>query len=263
MEKFVANYIEIRDNIFIHNSLNNTNLEKIQLFRYMDLCKFLSFYQGELYFTSKKELTDQREKGMFYTSKSGYRKIDKLKSFSFLPVCSKPEDEELVKINKELQEKVYTTYNYAFVNCWTQKAHEDFLLWNTYVGKSILGVAVQTSLKKLINAIKSSNDSVFISNIAYYQEDKRAYNIQDAIFAKHQNYQQEKELRLAIIPIEDSHKRKKSLSLKIETELLIDVVHISPLLLDWEQKLLLHLLKQYCSEGIEIKLSNITELNMK
>ncbi|MBP1615871.1 MAG: hypothetical protein H6Q14_385 [Bacteroidetes bacterium] len=240
---------EYKTNIYIHKDITDLNRK---LWRYMDLPKFLSFRQGTLYFSNKLDLSDERERGIFYVQKSDKKQLSPF-VFGFMPVCDKEADKEFYDANMESQRNIDKAYK-AYVNCWNQSEDESYALWNIYL-KTRVGVAVQTTLQKLIDSIHKPENPIFISPVQYSLKDKRAGCAYEAIFTKRNYYDFEQELRMAIIA-ESSCNRQK---VDITSDILIESILISPLLLKWEQEELYSLLKQFYEKNDIVRYSSIAD----
>ena len=121
------------------------------VWRYLSLKHFAYLMKNEsLYFTVAKNFTDKYE---FTIPK---RTLDKLSM-----VCDKNELEQKIEQFSEYR-------NSTFVNCWTRKRDESYLLWKIYLGGSHNGVAIKSTVSKLRDSLKSQNRN---TNLEMYYAD--------------------------------------------------------------------------------------------
>lgn len=86
------------------------------------------------------------------------------------------------------------------VNCWHINEHESAAMWKLYM-KSDEGVAIQSTVGRLIESAKKSTDAIYIGEIDYidYATDSfRRWNGFNAIVRKRRSFAHERELRALI-----------------------------------------------------------------
>jgi hypothetical protein len=114
---------------------------------------------------------------------------------SFMDVNS---DLFIDKLNKAAVRSLY-------VNCWHINMHESAAMWKLYT-KSDEGVAVQSTIGRLIKMAQQSTEDIFIGEIYYidYNSDSFSkWNHFDAIVRKRQSFAHERELRAVITKVGD------------------------------------------------------------
>lgn len=247
---FDKNFIEKKKNIFIDEDLEKDRpLSEIKIWRYMDLCKFFSLWCGSLYFSNRDNMSDKREMGIRV-----YQKGDKRHVNPFLTFQVVGENENIPEeITKEKASETTTKLN-AFISCWSLSDHENYLLWTTYL-KDPIGVAVQTNLQSLINSIQEvPEEPVYISKVQYEEKLLLSNDHRHTLFTKYISYKEERELRLGILSSNTAAK-----TLKIDPNVLIESVVISPLLETSMQEELYHFFKIFLFKNEVVKYSEVVE----
>lgn len=241
MKMFDKNFIEKKKNIFIDKNLEKDRpLSEIKIWRYMDLCKFFSLWRGSLYLPNRNKTGDKREMGIRV-----YQKGDKQHVNPFLTF-------QIVGENENIPET--TTKPNAFVSCWSVSDHENYLLWKSYLDGPC-GIAIQTTLQSLIDSIQEApEEPVYISKVQYEEMLLLSNDHRHTLFTKHVSYKEEKELRLGILLSNAAAK-----TLKIDPNVLIESVVISPLLETSMQKELYHFFKTFLFKDEVVKYSEVVE----
>lgn len=194
----------IKDNKDLDNVPDN-----IVIWRYMSLEKFLSLIENEeLYFCRVDLFEDKHEATLPI--------IDK-KNFYY--------SEE----NKNYWENERKRH---FVNCWIESPHELSLMWTAYAKN---GVAIKSTVGNLKNSLINSPEDIYLSRVRYIDYDRDssqdAYtplNILKLLFVKRSLFNQENEIRLLHSDYENKDGHIKSKSIKVDINVLIDEIVISP-----------------------------------
>ena len=219
----------IKDNKDLDNVPDN-----IVIWRYMSLEKFLSLIENEeLYFCRVDLFEDKHEATLPI--------IDK-KNFYY--------SEE----NKNYWENERKRH---FVNCWIESPHELSLMWTAYAKN---GVAIKSTVGNLKNSLINSPEDIYLSRVRYIDYDRDssqdAYtppNILKLLFVKRSLFNQENEIRLLHSDYENKDGHIKSKSIKVDINVLIDEIVISPNTDDN----FLNLIKTYLnSKGINKKITS-------
>lgn len=237
----ISCFIQEQNNIFVHKDLyTDRPLSEIKIWRYMDLCKFFSLWRGSLYFPNRNKMGDKREMGIRV-----YQKGDKQHVNPFLTF-------QIVGENENIPET--TTKPNAFVSCWSVSDHENYLLWKSYLDGPC-GIAIQTTLQSLIDSIQEvPEEPVYISKVQYAEKLLLSNDHRHTLFTKHISYKEEKELRLGILSSNAAAK-----TLKVDPNVLIESVVISPLLETSMQKELYHFFKTFLFKDEVVKYSDVVE----
>ncbi|MFI2743376.1 hypothetical protein ACG2LH_11600 [Zhouia sp. PK063] len=161
----------------------------------------------------------------------------------------------------------------SYISCWTMKERESRPLWATYLDNSKQGVAIKTTVKKLINSIVWDDFDPSYQIVDYRDdfvfEELQSLNI--AINTKNPAYLEESEVRFHIF-CDDNHlpdrpefegiknivERKltkrsengKTLKFDINLNSLVSNIMISPYCSSWQRKNIEKLIENYHPELI-------------
>lgn len=156
----------------------------------------------------------------------------------------------------------------SYVNCWHINEYESELLWSRY---SFMegGVAIQSTYDKLVSSLQDTPHGVYVGKIKYMDWDTESTptgNLMNPLVTKKKNYQDENELRAALVYLHHRLVLKKQMSkgIRIPVKLveLIDSICISPRSSNWHLNLVKSMLKKY-NLNINVKKSVFSEKPMK
>ncbi len=216
------------------------------IWRYVGLDKFLDLLMTqELFFSNAAQMSDQ------YEGLIPKRNLDYLMK-SLEKNTSSQKDLEAEKL-KKLQE-IQSLRELTLLNCWTINQSESYALWKIYLGGSKSGVAIKTTVSKLIKAVKKGNDpykeDIYLSKVKYAdfirEEPENRFNI---ITTKNKFYEYERELRLFIFHYPDEeisppYNISIGRRLKVDLNELIDEIYLSPFTGKWFNKTLIGVLNK-------------------
>lgn len=120
--------------------------------------------------------------------------------------------------------------------CFTENTTENYFFWRAYTHHRF-GIRICTSIKNFCDSIMQNNDyEFFIGKIEYGQNcEKLCLNnkITTYAFAKTMPYQDEREIRVYVFPINNSHPNNlyNGIWLKIDPNTLIEGITLSPFML--------------------------------
>mgnify|MGYP003667911922 FL=1 len=159
----------------------------------------------------------------------------------------------------------------SYISCWTMKERESRPLWATYLDNSKQGVAIKTSVKKLMNSVQW-DDFGFSYQVVDYRSDFTFEELQSlnvAINTKNPAYVEESEVRFHIfcddsrlpdrpefVEMKKIDERKikkrsengKTVKFNINLDYLVSNIMISPFCSDWQKKNIERLIKDYHPE---------------
>lgn len=189
----------------------------VPLFRYVSLETLYALLQNKIIVSRKNEFSDKHEQGCNYNP------------FGFQLSCVgypvTDEDKELWKSIIRMRERTALWYTL----CFTFDADDDYLFWKCYTpnGK---GARFQTSLRQIINSIEIDSDyEIFIGTITYGDE-SYSWNLYNYAFRKIIAYKRETELRIYFIPKIATENDSKTITIKTNTDKMIENVLLSPFL---------------------------------
>jgi hypothetical protein len=161
------------------------NLDSI-IWRYMSLEKFeLLLADKSLFFCRADKFADPFE-GTIPLKEAEYRK----KTWG---------DEESIKSISNFHIRFK---GHLLVNCWHINNSENDAMWRLYL-KDNDGVAIQTTVRNLLDSLKNTNEDIYCTKIRYIDFEKDiwlppidSYNMFAPIIHKRQEFTQENEVRL-------------------------------------------------------------------
>lgn len=231
--------------------------ENYKIGRYLDLIKFISILQNEaLFFCRIDKLEDKfegtspklniRHQESFY--RSIYNDPQGIKTFNIDESVKKSMTER-----KELEEK-FKKIN--CVCCWNKFTIESYAMWKIYSDMD-KGLMITSSIEKLKESFEKTPEVIQLSEINYIDHETDLIdnpgNLTSAIIHKHKAFSFEEEIRL-IHQVKDragffydweSEKIKNGKNLKVDLNVLIDEVILSPYSPEWFLEMVKDLMKKY------------------
>ncbi len=212
--------------------------------KYFDLSKYISLLQrNSLFFCRLDELEDKFEgispKLNFTKRVEWYKhRRDVVKDFD----SAKTDEDIELQVKAESDYELSTRPNVC-INCWNRYDVESAALWKIYTenGK---GVMIKSTISKLHQALNSSSEALWISEIDYITRNEDLIPDYNAIFPvihKSKAYQYETEVRLIYellfnnkisLPHETfnwkAEEIEKGLFVPVDLDILIDEIVVSP-----------------------------------
>ncbi|MDP3434167.1 MAG: hypothetical protein Q8T04_14540 [Bacteroidota bacterium] len=239
------------------------------LWRFMDFTKFVSLLStSSLYFTRADLFSDPFEgaKGVLKNKK----KWDKLYLEFFKSAIENPPEPEP---EKEKKSKDYVTIEAkrllsqldsigsrqqteTFINCWHENPYESEAMWKLYTSNLAQGISIKTTYYKLYRAL-NRNPSISIGRVNYIDYNKEFAGINDSFWYKRKSFEHEKEVRAIVKGFSSNGDYGKLI--KVDLNILIDKIYISPTSPTWIIELVKDVLVKY---GLNKKIEH-SELNEK
>lgn len=227
-----------------HPELQQPNLDQV-IWHYFSLAKFLGLLdKSALYFCRHDKFDDSFE-GMLSEK-------DKQIFDSLQPGMSK--------------NVVGDGSGCYYSNCWTKSKIDEYVLWKTYASLKD-GVAVKTTVERLINSLDVSDKRlVYISYVLYidyqneytFQKMGGVVNILAPHFTKREYFRSEKELRLMYVDWSGKFGTSPDgIEFKVDLRTLVEEVYVAPFSYDWLHDVLTHILKQFGLDGVKVLKSSI------
>lgn len=246
------------------------------LWRYIDFSKFVSMLlKKSLYFTKTSLFKDPFEGAIgILDNKESY---DKSMLFALMvanmtaptkdrgPIspnkeitdralsildCTDPskltaEGEKLLNEAKELSQQLENNRlprrEYIFVNCWHESDYESDAMWMLYSKDITNAIAIRTTYRKLYLALNKDPD-IDIGRVNYIDFNKNFSATNSTQWYKRQSFAHEKEVRAVLIS--PSHRDLFGVDLRVDLDLLIDKIYISPYADNW----FVELVKDICNK---------------
>ncbi|MCI5055199.1 MAG: hypothetical protein MRY83_03770 [Flavobacteriales bacterium] len=221
------------------------------IWRYMGLGKFLDLVVSKsLYFANASEMTDQYEGLM--PKRNVQAKIGQLVDAGL----AKNEAEAQAL---QLAQQYRNWRSQTIINCWTLSPHESYALWKIYLGGSISGVAIKSSIRHFIKSVEQSDEPIYYGKVNYAdfipEAEQNRFRI---ITTKTKYYDYEKEVRFFMVNEDEPYLQGKSI--KIDIESLIQEIYVSPFSGKWFENSFLQIIKKLTPKLVDrIKISDIRD----
>ena len=196
-----------------------------KIYRYTSLDILLHILSRSEYYVSKRIcFTDKNEQGLFRNLKYG---------FDMCPIGGDAPDycEAYQKYVREQKNAAMQ----SFISCWTEREKECYLMWKAYASKGI-GVRIETTVGQLLKSLQNNPIKIYCALVDYKPEGYKDTWFK-RIFVKKEEYEQEHEIRVCIIPENSEQRCCNGLPLKLMTPFITSII-ISPFLSVLEQKFL-------------------------
>ncbi len=222
------------------------------LWRYQDFPKFVSLLDsGELFFTRADNFEDEFEgaRGFNFQKNAIYEALKpsldlKAKSYLMAAGNDTPTDDEVevvvaeeMKKLVESQEKLREEY---YVSCWHANERESEAMWKLYISAKNQGVSIQTTMERLCYSIGKEGFEVGAVNYMSYD---RPLSVDDTpIWYKRTAFKHENEVRAIF---REAGSMNAGMPVKMDLEMLIEKVYISPSAPGWFAKLVESVINKY------------------
>jgi hypothetical protein len=216
--------------------------EDTRIWRYMDLAKYMDvIVHNRLFFSNVARLTDRYEGVVPETTL-----VQKREELKKAGLSERDLEEEVGRFH-------YLSMSMADISlasCWTIGDEESYALWKIYIGTAQYGVAVSSTVARLIRAIEKGCDpypeDIYIGQVTYSSDlSEGELSRFKLLTRKMPFYAYESELRLLILnyPMseggtETPYPISVGRYVRIDVEELIDEVYISPFSGSWFHKTL-------------------------
>lgn len=176
--------------------------------------------------------------------------------------------EEAIKwLNKE-DENIKSYRSYTLSNSWTISVEENYAMWKIYLAGSTEGVAICTTINKLMSSLESCEEHIKLGKVNYSGLDHDNINQQTVSTYKHFPYSYESEMRALIFNKFKIENEKRvplyDLGLNVDVDLnkLIEKIWVSPFAGTWFKDAVFNALEIHLPEfdrGLFLYQSNIRE----
>jgi hypothetical protein len=217
-----------------------------QLWRYMDLAKFVALLETQsLFFASATQLGDPFE-GLYSA-----RNIDR--THIIWPSVPPAEWGKMNDQIAQMRVNLKATRHHFCVSCWYESPTESDAMWKLY-SQAGAGIAIQTTCGSLCKSLASQPGDVYVGRVSYIDY-KRDFVPEGNIFGpflhKRLAFQHEREVRALVwvrdTPAEKATERDSSggVSIRVDLNILLKQVVVSPLSPQWFHKLVDSILNRY------------------
>lgn len=221
-----------------------------KLYRYIKLSSLLDMlFYDKMHVSNRQDFSDLREKdGLNKIAET----IPSIYSFSAIPSYY-----ERIRSGKQKRKTLSVC-----VSCWTfdnrnnGKTDESFLMWKAYSNNEIT-CRIGTTIGRLINSITDTPSDIVISDVDY-QSQKEMNEYEDLIFRKSLFYEDEQEVRMAVLS-----DNREGIDLKINKSTLLNEIKLSPFIPPMLGFFILEGLQQWCKSNkcndVKIEYSKLME----
>lgn len=223
-----------------HPSVKTPEDRDSKIWRYMDFTKFVALLEYRaLHFTNIATLEDQfegtvtRPTSRQYRSGSGHLAPDE---------ASKQPRMSGLSLDYP-QGMKWGARSLLYISAWHLSEHESDAMWKIYL-KDCAGVAIQSTVGRMIEAFRDTPQEVTIGAIEYSdyeRDDFSAADIFSLAMHKRRNYEHEKELR-AIVMCNEGGSGKR---VNVDLDAMIQKVYVAPGSKTWFSELLIQMLNRY------------------
>lgn len=222
----------------------------LAIWRYINLEKFESMLKEKALFFCRVDRFSDPYEGSIPKKIAEYR-IEPFKSISEKSnlIPNQQKAQERIKILSNAHRQIRKNH---IVNCWHINNTENDSMWRLYL-KSNGGVAIKTTVRRLLNSLSTTNEKIFCSKVRYidyenstwYDETEypfKSYNLFIPLIHKRIEFKQEEEIRL-ITEIETNigfdkywelQPNQKGKNICVDLENLIEIVYSSPTSDGWQ-----------------------------
>lgn len=230
--------------------------ENYKVYKYFDIIKFISLLQRKSLFFCRLDKFEDKFEGSSPKLNIEYRKkyYEQIHN-ELLSINSKIE----VSLEKDLKVRQGFEEEFKKLNCvccWNKSKSESYALWKIY-SEMNKGIMVTSQIDKLINSLKNNlTDDIQISEIKYIDFETEMIpdgNLNYQIIHKHKAYSYEDELRLIYKIPEvkridfdwEKEDNNSGINIKLDLNILIDDIVLSPYSPEWFTELVQDLMLKY------------------
>ncbi len=246
----------------------------MKIWRYMDFAKFISLISKEaLYFANPNQFNDPYE---FYLPKSHnlakeekiYKpEIEKMNNLKKQIILNKPGiektdlfkifEQKIIDLPKQFKNAEKEVKNRFGISCWHINDYENEALWKIYTNQG-QGIAIETTSEKLEESL-TYHRRITLDKVRY--EDFDTAQIEKGHkhysgFIKRKAFEYEKEYRASLLLDEKDY--GKGCFVKADLDILIEKIHVSPLIPEY----FLESIKYLCKGELSFLEDRIVQSNL-
>ncbi|QOW10595.1 hypothetical protein Q73A0000_09525 [Kaistella flava (ex Peng et al. 2021)] len=235
-----------------------------QIARYIDLSKFLSLIQSKTIFFNKLSNFEDKYEGTLTPLslddlENAIRSCKSTNSY----LLSNPsiDTENYYKKRIIAEKKMYKlSRETVYVSCWNKIENESYALWKIYAGLN-QGIMIKSNVERIIQAFAGADEDIEISEVKYIDFKKEKINIGNIyhpLVHKNIPYSYEDEIRLLFQPFNnqngeipnlekvcEDHRLIGGKSIKIDINLLIEEIIVSPFAPYWFFEIVKNIVDKY------------------
>lgn len=233
--------------------------EDVEIWRYMDLAKFVSILENKSLFFTRVPLLDDNFEGSFPESQPPISRILEMLPPRMLPANAQ------VHFSPDLERTWHIVREWAMVSCWHASINESDAMWRLY-SESNAAIAIRSSVRRLRSALGSrppfepgfgGTDRFHFGMVKYIDFGKDRIPVTSfaaQFFRKRKAFEHERELRVLLMdfPIKaDGHLDHSRLpdhagrEFPVDVGALVEEVRVGPKAPTWYVPLVAKLLARY------------------
>lgn len=243
---------------------SNDNLLQLsdKLWRYMDLAKFISMMKGSnLYFSSPENFEDLYE-GAHGELRNKLAWDNFYMSYAKTAIITAPDNcwhkidkDQLEENAKRIVEQISNPRSRGvFISCWYHSEFESEAMWKMYSINVKNAIAIQTTYGALQQQLKKK---ATIKPIRYIDYSNGFVGPNEEYWCKRKSFEYENEVRAIIYDL--NSKDCFGIEKKVDLNMLIKNVYISPYAPNWFHDIVVDLIKRY-EYTFSISKSNMAEV---
>ncbi len=214
-----------------------------RVWRYVDFTKFVALLNSESLFFCRADLFKDPYEGC-YTELNNEIKHLFLKNIDIL------NHERIKEVTLKLSKWIR---QWTYINCWHANEYESAAMWGLY-SNSKESIAIETSYEKLKNVLPERTFLGLVNYIDYKNDYIPEGNTFNPFVHKRQSFMHENEVRAIIQELPPKGEEKEvfeinnelnGISIKIDLNELIEVIHISPVAENWFEELVVDISQKH------------------
>lgn len=239
--------------------------DDIQVWRYMDFTKFVSFIDSQSLYFARADKFDDPFEGSLPKMNVVARESVQLRILSSPHFPPEAREMYLKQVASTGEINQYWRKFYA-INCWHMNEHESAAMWRLYL-KSNEGIAVQSTYRKLRESI-IDDEKVYLGQVKYIDYEKESighyydpdsandfvFNMFAPFVYKRKSFEHEREIRALIErPPTTSEEQigryqdtiAHGVEIKVDIKQLVENIYVAPSAPDWLSSLVSKVAQRY------------------
>lgn len=224
-----------------------------KLWRYMDFSKYVSLLNRKsLYFSSVSKFKDVFEGAKGVLSRENVWNEYYYNFFSSAIrnppegyTCNKNDDEikqDASRLLMEMKSHSEDNRNSTFINCWHENTSESEAMWKLYSKDITNAICVQSTYESLYLCL-GRNPDISIGRVNYINYSNEFAPVNASYWYKRKSFIHEQEVRAVINSIKN--KGSSGLYIKVDLDVLIKSVYISPSAPNWFREVVQDINEKY------------------
>lgn len=223
-----------------------------KLWRYMDLAKLVSLINtSSLFFSAASSFDDpfegakgvieRKEKWNNFYMDFFKKAIVSAPGQNLSDLTAEKIEGDAKRLLSDMEASGVNSRDNTYISCWYGNEYESEAMWKLYSKNVSNAVAIQTTAEHLYLSLGRS-PYIDIGKIQYIDYHKQYANINSAYWFKRKAFEHEHEVRALITSFGEKEKGK---AIKVDTDILIDQIYISPYASSWFEDVVQSIIEKY------------------